>query len=283
MKMHLGYLLIAFWLSGCATTPTASSVKSEKKSFGIFISETVVDVPKSIVGADLVNTIRDTNPGEGVTAIYRFNDAPDLRADLFVYPAGSLSYAEGSRIGQQHFIASMHAAKNADVYEDVEVLEESAFALNIPEAPVVAYKTVLRVKFNGEQAESLAYLAWKQNYFFKLRITASGPKPRDFDRIADEAARDALVRAIALSRGDCAHIDIKLSDAETSSAQQVSDNGAHIVLPKNYTVDQMKDVMLVSMQRMQATGCIAEKPFPEVMQGFQRQTLRFKAGDWGKP
>ena len=258
MRWGILVLFAAAGLLGCATP----APKPASESTSAFIEETAIDVPERSGGAVLVNTTRAGIVAAGIDAVYRDDRLPGASIDLFVYPAGRMPPEAALSLGQREFRESLDEAQSQNLFHELHVDEPESFALE--EADGVhpsAYKTRMRFSKTQDLLESRVWLAYKQNYWFKLRMTAAPELASRLDALGDEIARDVLGRAEALSKGNC--------------------SSSTITLPPQPTVEDILLATTSEMKRLRSEGCVA-KNYPELQPGYRRTVLLFEPESWSK-
>ena len=284
MKTIVLLVLLAA-VTGCATSPgrtrDAAAVTGSSRAF---IEETAIDVPERFDGAALINVMREADAGWGVNAFYRLDALPQARLDLFVYPAGRMPAAQGSRRGQDTFTSELEYVRTQGL-GTFEVVGEEPFRVALANgATLNAFKTRLWIEVDGHRRASRAYIAWRRDYFLKLRMTVDAGDEQTLDTWADRSARELFSRVQIRNRGACQRIVVHKVDVlppgQPGVLDAVSADGAEIVLLESATKKQLADAFVTSALRLQETGCIGESGLPDPDAGFKRQTLRFKAADW---
>lgn len=272
-------------VAGCATVAGPDGAgERDRRSQRPFIEESAVDFPDRINGATLGNVMREAETAWGVNAFYRLDALPQVRLDLFVYPAGRMSAEEGARRAQRDFIGGLEDIRGQGL-GSFEVLAEEAFPIPLSDkARLDAYKTRLRVGAQDQRRPSLAYLTWRRDYFLKLRITGDPGDEAALEGLADGMARELLSRTQIRNRGHCLGITVQTVDVlppgQPGALDAVSADGSLIVLTTLDDKKKLGDALLVSAMRLKESGCIAEDAFPAPEAGYTRQSLRFKADDW---
>lgn len=258
MRWGVLVLLAAVGLLGC-TTPAP---RPASKPTSAFIEETAIDVPERSGDAVLVNASRAGIVAAGIDAVYRSDRLTGASIDLFVYPAGRMQPEEGLLQGQREFRESLDEAQNQNLFHDLQVDEPEPFPFaGADGVPRSAYKNRLRFSKPQGLLESRAWLTYKQNYWFKLRMTATPELASDLDAIGDEIARDVFSRAEALSKGNCASITL--------------------TLPPQPTFEQLTEAAMAGMKQRRAAGCV-EKDYPELPPGYRRTVLLFEPDSWSE-
>jgi hypothetical protein len=246
-------------LVACGTTQRATRTDEGRKPF---ITESVIDVPEQARSAILVSFDRLGSAGEGVMARYRSPELGDAPVDLFVYPAGRMPAEQALQIGVEAFGASVRYAEQQGSYRDVVIKQPAPFAVAWDGgAPIPARKVALQMRDEGGVLLSRAWIAYKQNYWFKLRITVSPASAPVLDSAGDAIAGDLLARARAFSKGACADRTITLNAADL-------DDGATVA-----------DAILEAASRLEREGCAASD-FPDPASGFRRTRLPFPPDAW---
>lgn len=184
---------------------------------------------------------------------FRYTDAahPQVRIDVYVYPAGRLQASEAMEAGMQAFRADIDQARAAGTLAAFEIHADEVFDLRAdidqvvdvadahPDDPYAAAvleavaavshpagrrlgMTITPASLNAPMY-SAGYLFYRQLYYFKLRASA----PRDrieagaFRTLADQAARTLVPAIEAAHVGTCASATIVLDpDARPEDSVQ---------------------------------------------------------------
>ncbi|GEM_PF-2690078 len=246
-------------LAACAAQ-TPSSVR--KAADEQYIEETAVDVPEVAGAAVLVNATRAGTVDAGIEASYRADRLPDGSIDLFIYPAGRMPEETGLDRGTRGFLDSLAEAKQYGVFDDLQVDPTQAFpSVREDDSALGANKVRLRFSRNGAALESRAWIAYKQNYWFKLRMTATPSFGAELDALGDVVARDLFRLARATSKGACSSMTI--------------------TLPPSPSPQQVLDAATDAMRKQDLLGCVP-KDYPETKPGFRRAILPFPPGSWSE-
>jgi hypothetical protein len=220
-----------------------------------YITESAIDVPEATGAATLVNATRLGEVSEGIQAMYRPNRLSDGVVDFFIYPAGSMSEIVGLAKGVEGFRKSLADAERYGIFSGVNVDATQAFAVVREDgSPLVASKLRLHFTKEGAAFESRAWIAYKQNYWFKLRMSAPVALASNLDDIGDAFARDLFRLAQARSKGACGQVSI--------------------TLPAQPTQEQLVEGTLAAMQELNRKGCVT-KDYPALEPGFRRTLLPF--------
>lgn len=271
-------------LAGCASSPPPRAERADTHKARPFIERSAIDVPRSIPGATLVNIVREENVGLGVDAIYRIDGWQDASLDLFVFPAGNLPPDVGVRRAQEDFIASLHAARQADTFSALAIDAQQPFELD-PATPITrdAHKTLISMSKGDTPLASRAWVTYRQNYFFKVRLSAPAADAARIDLIGDAIARVLLRDTRVTSIGRCGQPSIsmvkELPPGQPGMLDPVSVDGRHIVLPFPPESDALARAVVTSSGRLREHGCVADA-LPPVADGLQRLELPFKPEDW---
>ena len=173
---------------------------------------------------------------------YVLDGHQETRIDVYVYPAGKMSQGTAMSQGMAAFRADLGRAVDAKSYTNLSMQDEQEFLLASPPQPsnpqsladlnaaelmsAVATAThpagrKVQMTMNLQPHElpmySSGHLFYKQLYYFKVRASAAQERidEKQFDALADLAAR-TLVPAIEVANvGDCANSVIHLSTNAT--------------------------------------------------------------------
>ena len=252
-------------LLGLAACSAPHSTQVRKEAQQPFITETAIDVPERTKSAELVNATRAGEAGAGIQASYRAALLPDSRVDLFIYPAGRAPEKEALAFGVQGFLESVAYAEKQGTYSESAIDSSAPFAATREDnTPLSAHKIAFHMTDHGAMLASRTWIAYKQNYWFKLRMTAAQASAATLDEEGDPLARELFAKAAALSKGSCADTTVTLSRDDLADSTTVA------------------DAIFEAASRQQRAGCTHEE-YPRVAPGFRRVMLPFPPGFWGPP
>ncbi len=245
---------VALVLSNAAQSVDARSGK-DKDAAQPFIVETRIAAPKRVGEFELESTYYDpATKHAGASLRYLLPDHPEIRFDLFVYPAGEMPYDTAMTSGMKDFVDSFDAGVKMKYYSDLKIVDivdfdigpktettapqENKPAANTPpesEADAIieaalAPKPVsgkridlrytMRMDETGETVpmRSRGYLFYRQLYYFKGRISVAESRADQatFDTLSDRAMRELVPAVQASNIGGCASVEIVV-DKETAT------------------------------------------------------------------
>ncbi|MCC7248479.1 MAG: hypothetical protein IT473_07645 [Lysobacter sp.] len=118
-----------------------------------FIEQTRIAAPERIGEFVLEGTRYDPAAKHaGVALRYAHMDHPQMRFDLFIYPAGDMPQSTALEAGMRDFRASFDAGVKMKYYEDMRVLETSAY--EIPPTRAKKDEGATEDKIEPEKADS---------------------------------------------------------------------------------------------------------------------------------
>lgn len=246
----------------CLAACTAQHPSATRKEAGTpFITETAIDVPERAQSAELVNASRAGAVGAGIQASYRSGLLQDSHIDLFIYPAGRMPEKEALALGIQGFLDSLAYAEEHGTYSDAVVDSSKPFsATRGDDTPLPAHKIAFHMTERGSVFASRAWISYKQNYWFKLRMTAPLAFASMLDGVGDPLARELFAKAGASSKGSCGDVTITLPRDDLADTATVA------------------DALLEAASRLQRSGCVgADYPLTS---GFRRILLSYPPGSW---
>ena len=95
-----------------------------------FIEQSLIAAPKRIGEFELEGHRYDPdNKSAGVAFRYRLPAHPELRIDLFVYPAGQMPEQEAVKAGMEPFLATLEEAVRQQYYDRFELVGRDAFEI----------------------------------------------------------------------------------------------------------------------------------------------------------
>lgn len=221
--------------------PVALAAEDAAQSTRAYVETSYLIAPHQVGEFKLIQTSYDPdNKYSGPGFRYQSQVHPEIRVDVYVYPAGRMEQAYALDTGMQGFHADLARAVDAGVYSDL-VVEEAAFAL-ADKAQADALETggdsddpfaalllaaeqeeshpegrklsmTLLAQPGGQAMHSAGYLAYRQLYFFKLRasVLQDTIEAAPFHVFADRAARTLLPVIEAAHVGDCANSTLTIN------------------------------------------------------------------------
>jgi hypothetical protein len=253
----------AFCLSlalGIAVAPAAAkeATKTSKDADAEqpFIAETRIVAPRRVGDFALEQTrYDDKTKYAGVALRYAHADHPEIRIDLFVYPAGDIPVERALKTELKDFRESLQSGVKLGYFSDLRELgvddfeirpEPTAETGDAPQAgtpaadnasapdataPLPGKRLRLHYMFvdpeSGERhpMRSRGYLAYRQLYYFKARITAAESQVDEdtFSAVADRAMRTLTLAVQAYNIGACAEKSFVLGPMPAKDAVDLDD------------------------------------------------------------
>ncbi len=235
-----------------ATQPVAAKNRKDKDAAQPFIVETRIAAPKRVGEFELESADYDpATKHAGASLRYLLPDHPEIRFDLFVYPAGDMPHDTAMTSGMKDFVASFDAGVQLKYYSDLKIVDTVDFEI-VPrtETPVrqeekkaapeseadaiiaaalapkpisskrIELRYTMRMDETGEMVpmRSRGYLFYKQLYYFKGRISVAESRmdQATFETLSDRAMRELVPAVQASNIGGCASVEIVV-DKETAS------------------------------------------------------------------
>lgn len=234
--------LLALPLSAVAGTDPAPAVASERA----YVETSYLIAPRMVGDFALVETRYDPqNKYSGPQFRYVAAAHPEVRIDVFVYPAGRMPAEQAITMGMRAFRADLDGTLSAGSYTQLRIHEDTSFDLRLPgTAPSMAtdpddpYASLIleatsaaagpvgrRLRMSIQLPPdipmySVGYLFYRQLYFFKVRASVAQHHIDDtvnFTALADHAVRTLLPAIEAAHLGDCASSTINLSADATAA------------------------------------------------------------------
>ncbi|MCX7033220.1 MAG: hypothetical protein NT046_04505 [Arenimonas sp.] len=287
-----------------AQAPTSETAESEalqaeanKAPARPFIERSLVIAPEQ-VGKFKLYSMNDYpgQPGAGIQVRYQHEDFPDVRVDLFVYPAGRVERAEALDSAMRDLRQSLEYAVEKGSYSNLEFGRDGEFdlrrvdsdgSLRAPEekaAPdpdkpdldavlaAVSNKEDYRVgrllearlSMGDEAMESHGYLFYRGLYLVKGRISATALTlpGESFVRFTQLAMATLVPAVTTRSTGSCFKKEILVDpDAEDAS-------------------ENLAKQLVVSLARDKQEQC-AEIMDETIPAGHRAMPLIYPAGSWG--
>lgn len=235
-----------------ATQPVAAKKRKDKDGTQPFIVETRIAAPKRVGEFELESADYDpATKHAGASLRYLLPDHPEIRFDLFVYPAGDMPHDTAMTSGMKDFVASFDAGVQMKYYTDLKIVDTVDFEI-VPrtETPVrqeekkaapeseadtiiaaalapkpisskrIELRYTMRMDETGEMVpmRSRGYLFYKQLYYFKGRISVAESRmdQATFETLSDRAMRELVPAVQASNIGGCASVEIVV-DKETAT------------------------------------------------------------------
>ena len=217
-----------------AWQPAEAKGRKDKEATQPFIVETRISAPKRV--GEFVLEQSGYDPAAkyaGASFRYLLPQYPEIRFDLFVYPAGEMPADAALKAGMKNFVESFDAGVKMKYYNDLEIVDtvafeilpkhfepaaqdkknatstddsseadarsDAAFLAALAPKPLAGKRIDLRYKFNMEDTgdmvpmRSRGYLFYKQLYFFKGRISVAESR---MDQATYETLSDRAMREL---------------------------------------------------------------------------------------
>lgn len=241
--LRVTVITLAMWTMALAATPADAKKRASTEESRTFIERTRIAAPKRVGEFLLDETEYDPRQkAAGAALRYTLPDHPELRIDLFVYPAGEMPQQTALKQGMATFRESLGAAVKAGFYSDLQAGEPTTFEIppadgttdgttsgQADEAPAdpelaamitaalgpkpiageridLQYRMPVETRGEPVPMRSRGYLFYRQLYYVKSRISAAQSQidQPTFDALSDRAMRE-LVPAVMISNvGSCA-------------------------------------------------------------------------------
>lgn len=235
-----------------ATQPVAAKKHKNKDGTQPFIVETRIAAPKRVGEFELESTYYDpATKHAGASLRYLLPDHPEIRFDLFVYPAGDMPHDTAMTSGMKDFVASFDAGVQMKYYADLKIVDtvdfeiaprtetpvrqeetkaapeseaDAIIAAALAPKPIsskrIKLRYTMRMDETGEMVpmRSRGYLFYKQLYYFKGRISVAESRmdQATFETLSDRAMRELVPAVQASNIGGCASVEIVV-DKETAT------------------------------------------------------------------
>lgn len=235
-----------------ATQPVAAKKRKDKDAAQPFIVETRIAAPKRVGEFELESTYYDpATKHAGASLRYLLPDHPEIRFDLFVYPAGDMPHDTAMTSGMNDFVASFDAGVQMNYYTDLKIVDtvdfeiaprtetpvrqeetkaapeseaDAIIAAALAPKPIssrrIELRYTMRMDETGEMVpmRSRGYLFYKQLYYFKGRISVAESRmdQATFETLSDRAMRELVPAVQASNIGGCASVEIVV-DKETAT------------------------------------------------------------------
>ena len=253
MSVHrrLACVLAVAMAFAAAAQPAAAKGRTDKEETQPFIVETRISAPKRVGEFVLEQSAYDPAAKyAGASFRYLLPQHPEIRFDLFVYPAGDMPPDAALQAGMKAFVKSFDAGVKMKYYNDLEIVDTVAFDI-LPNAfgpatqdklsaaatnassnadavldaalapkPLAGKRIDLRYKINMEETgdmvpmRSRGYLFYKHLYFFKGRISVAESRmdQATYESLSDRAMRELVPAVRATNIGGCARSAISLTE-----------------------------------------------------------------------
>lgn len=263
-----------------------------------FIEETRIAAPKRVGEFVLEGTRFDEATKEnGVQVRYALSSHPDIRFDLFIFPAGDMPHDKAVGRAVDEFVAGLEGAQKQGYFEDLRILDTSDFRIDPAQGdgesrivasdpaitellnprPIVGKRLDLRYRSHPSDGTestpmlSRGYLFHKQLYYFKGRITtpAAQISAEDFASLSDRAMRELVPAVVASNIGGCAEVTIELP--RSGSDQDDETIGALLLSQLTGALADKSDRNCYRSR----SDARAEEP-----KGAEVETIEYDADDW---
>lgn len=134
MPIRRGLIVIFGLTALLAFSPAPANAKNrkgdDKDAEQPFVAETRIAAPKRIGEFELESSHFDPAAKHaGASFRYQLPDHPQIRFDLFVYPAGDMPLDTAITAGMKNFVESFDAGVKVKYYEDLKILDTIAFEI----------------------------------------------------------------------------------------------------------------------------------------------------------
>lgn len=206
-----------------------------------FVEETRIAAPRRIGQFALDGTYFDEKQKfAGASLRYALASHPEVRFDLFFYPAGELPEDKAMTSGMEGFKTSLDRGAQAGLFRNVDIVDKTPFELALPQpedqkapkpGPLHGQRLELRYEMHLEDTgqyvpiHSHGYLFFNDLYYIKGRFSAADSRidAASFDALADQAIRE-LVPAIVISNvGACANVTITIDKSRLDKGLTIED------------------------------------------------------------
>ena len=298
---------VALVLSNAAQSVDARSGK-DKDAAQPFIVETRIAAPKRVGEFQLESTYYDpATKHAGASLRYLLPDHPEIRFDLFVYPAGEMPYDTAMTSGMKDFVDSFDAGVKMKYYSDLKIVDivdfdigpktettapqENKPAANTPpeseaDAIIEAALTpkpvsgkridlryTMRMDETGETVpmRSRGYLFYRQLYYFKGRISVAESRADQatFDTLSDRAMRELVPAVQASNIGGCAKTEIVIGGKALDGGKA--------------GIDALMSQMIGQMADSNGKHCFADRAHATASEPDKAEiiTIEYDPDDWG--
>jgi hypothetical protein len=291
-----------------AMQPVAAQKRKDKDAAQPFIVETRIAAPKRVGEFELESTYYDpATKHAGASLRYLLPDHPEIRFDLFVYPAGDMPHDTAMTSGMKDFVASFDAGVQMKYYTDLKIIDTVDFEI-VPKAgtpahhddkptvktspeseadaiieaalapkPISSKRIELRYSMRMDETgetvpmRSRGYLFYKQLYYFKGRISVAESRmdQATFDTLSDRAMRELVPVVQASNIGGCAKTEIVIGG-------EALDEG-------KAGIDALMTQMLGQMADSNGKHCFADRERAVSFEPDNAEiiTIEYDPDDWG--
>jgi hypothetical protein len=298
---------IALTLSSAAQ-PVAAKSRKDKDAVQPFIVETRIAAPKRVGEFELESTYYDpATKHTGASLRYLLPDHPEIRFDLFVYPAGDMPHDTAMTSGMKNFVDSFDAGVKMKYYADLKIIdtvdfeimpetetpvrqEDEPTAKTNPESEAdaiieaaLAPKSIsgkridlrytMRMDETGETVpmRSRGYLFYRQLYYFKGRISVAESRvdQATFDTLSDRAMRELVPAVQASNIGGCAKTEIVIGGKALDGGKA--------------GIDALMSQMIGQMADSNGKHCFADRAHATASEPDKAEiiTIEYDPDDWG--
>lgn len=291
-----------------AAQPVDARSRKDKDAAQPFIVETRIAAPKRVGEFELESTYYDpATKHAGASLRYLLPDHPEIRFDLFVYPAGDMPHDTAMTSGMKDFVDSFDAGVKMKYYSNLKIVdivdfvigprtetpatqEDKPAANTTPESeadaiieaalapkPVSSKRIELRYDMRMDETgetvpmRSRGYLFYKQLYYFKGRISVAESRmdQATFDRLSDRAMRELVPAVQASNIGGCAKTEIVIGG-------EALDKG-------KAGIDALMSQMIGQMADSNSRHCFADRAHATASEPDKAEiiTIEYDPDDWG--
>lgn len=264
----------------CALLPTQLALAKPQ-----FIEESRVIYPKSVAGFELVDVDYDPKRVDiGVGLRYQMTKNPDVRIDLYVYPAGRMTESEAMEAGMKDLRESISQAMQAGYYTNLHMAPERKLDLQVSEHTELHGRMMsFEFTMDAVRLESRALLFYRFDYYYKLRTSTDAFAAAELDTVTINAARDLIPQVRVRNRGDCRPTPSIGEQLDAEKAMEPNERKkSSPFITDGVPPERVMELLIEERIRLEESGCVDNfgDPLAKPAKGEAYTKLKFPKGAW---
>lgn len=250
-----------------------------------FIEESRVIYPKSVAGFELVDVAYDPERVDiGVGLRYQMTEHPEVRIDLYIYPAGRMAESEAMEAGMKGLRDSIAQAVQAGYYTNVHTAPEKKLDLQVSEHTTLHGRMMsFDLTQDAVRLESRALLFYRFDYYYKLRASTDAFAAAELDTVTINAARDLIPQVRVRNRGDCRPTPSIGEQLDAEKAKEPNERKKRSpFITDSVPPERVVELLIEERIRLEESGCVDNfgDPLAKPTKGEAYTKLKFPKGAW---